>query len=244
MTSAFELFVRTDAVKVASAAAKMRIDTPRDRGQQGFQCGVRIDAWIDRDLVANLHGYVAFREPEWEPGREVERVIPIRAATREVEIDRRFETRSGRNAGEVECRRESAFRASVKSNRKGRDDRLVVLDDDAPRDVAARRDMFGMQEFEFESGQRKTADETGDDQRGEHRGENQKQEVVGGSKCSESDDHRGRRKYIPGARDALAESGGNGIADALANRAHKIVGSAMHRNRAIYRAYSVMLDGS
>ena len=81
------------------------------------------------------------------------------------------------------------------------------MDDYAAGYLAARRDVLRVEELDFEAGERQPADEPGDHQRGEHRGQDQEQQIVGGSESGDGDDDDRACEQQARACDLLASAG-------------------------------------
>src|ERR1019366_9314663 len=88
---AFEGFVGAYAIEVPAQAAVMRFDLARQVGQQLFESGLRVDAWINDDFAAQHHARGFFQESERETGMEGEVVLPVFAAPGKADLHGLFQ---------------------------------------------------------------------------------------------------------------------------------------------------------
>ena len=72
--------------------------------------------------------------------------------------------------------------------------------------MAAGGDVFRNQEIQFEPGQAQPAHETRDQERGEHGGHNQEQQIIGRRDGGEADRQDGQYEQQSGARDFVTNA--------------------------------------
>jgi hypothetical protein len=98
---AFTVFIGTNAIEVVTAPAELSLDVAFEIMQQVFECGLRIEARVDQNLVRDRDFNAALREAEWEAGTEQEAVIMLGAALGEEKFDGCVETLASWDAGKV-----------------------------------------------------------------------------------------------------------------------------------------------
>ena len=72
--------------------------------------------------------------------------------------------------------------------------------------VAAGRDVLRQHDIQFQPGEAEAAHEAGDEQRGQHRGQDQEQQVVGGDRRGHGDQRDGKGEHGAAARNPVARS--------------------------------------
>jgi len=182
VAGAFQGFVGADAVEIAAQPAVMGFDFAGDSGQKIVEAGLGIDGRVDHHFAAQRDQSGAFEEAEGEGGGKGEAVLTVGAAVREEHLDGFFDRGAAGDQGKVNAGAEGGalgMADAFDANGKRRHQPLGIAHEEFSGDAAARGDVLGNEKIELEAGHAEAADETGDEERGEHRGHDEEEEIVG-----------------------------------------------------------------
>src|ERR1035437_99317 len=225
MAGALQDFVGADAIEVLAQAAVMGLDLAIDPEQEIVEAGVRVQGGVDEGFAAERDARGFFQKPEGKRGGEGETVLAIGPAPGEAHFDGLLQRGVAGDQREIDSGLErGAVRAlnGLHTNGERWHQPLLVAHEELAGHVAAGGDVFGNQEIQFEPCQAQPAHETRDQQRGEHGGHNQEQQIVGRREGGEADRQDGQYEEQSGARDLVTNAAGEEASELLPAAAHGV----------------------
>src|ERR1035437_6299236 len=202
MAGALQDFVGADAIEVLAQAAGMGLDLAIDPEPEIVEAGGGVQG-----------------------GGEGETVLAIGPAPGEPHFDGLFQRGVAGDQREIDSGLErGTVRAlnGLHTNGERWHQPLLVAHEELAGHVAAGGDVFGNQEIQFEPCQAQPAHETRDQQRGEHGGHNQEQQIVGRREGGEADRQDGQYEEQSGARDLVTNAAGEEASELLPAAAHGV----------------------